>query len=297
MKRQTRCITIYYADGMHLDITPALRDIGLPERQGVIAHSKGPLARLDDTFVAMNAYGFVDWYGERTPEEINVVREFDRRWRDFDTKYRADAEVDEVPDQTEFVVKNTATLSLQLVKRYRNIRYADYGGRVPPSVMLSYFAGSAAKPNTGLTDMLIRLCRLMIEAIRGASMQQQLLMVANPRYNRDVFTDRWPARITQQDEFAGYLDELVTGLERAKYGRFTAWDLNQWLRRMFGERVVTAAADRLADELGDAVREASHSYTTKGGIILPAVAGIAAPAVARAATAPVKHSFYGKKMK
>jgi hypothetical protein len=65
-----------------------------------------------------------------------------------------------------------------------------------------------------------------------------------------VFTGRWPESVSQQNEFAGYLDELVTGLERAKSSKFTAWDLNQWLRAMFGDRVVTAAADRLADELG-----------------------------------------------
>lgn len=298
VKRQTRCVTIYYADGMHLDITPALRDAGYPERQSVIAHSKGPLARPDDTYVPMNAYGFVDWYRERTPEEINVIRDFDRRWRDYAAlNNRADADVDEVPDQTEFVVKNTATLALQLIKRYRNIRYAKYDGRIPPSVMLSYFAGCAAKPNTSLADLLTRLCRLIIAAIREASGNQRMLLVANPSYNKDVFTDRWPESVSQQNEFARYLEELVTGLERAKSSKFTAWDLNQWLRNMFGDRVVTAAADRLADELGNAVREASHSYTAKGGIILPAAVGVAAPAVARAATPAVKHNFYGRKMK
>jgi hypothetical protein len=32
-----------------------------------------------------------------------------------------EAEVDDVPDQTHFSVKNTATLALQLIKRFRNI--------------------------------------------------------------------------------------------------------------------------------------------------------------------------------
>lgn len=298
VKRQTRCVTIYYADGMHIDITPALRAIGTPERQSVIAHSKGPLASVHDQLVPMNAYGFIDWYIERTPEEVNLTREFDRRWRDYSTSnYRADAEADEVPDQTEFVVKNTATLALQLLKRYRNIRYLSYDGRIPPSIMLSYFAGCAARPNMTLADMMMRLCRLISSAIRQASGQRQPLVVTNPRYDKDVFTDRWPLNLAQQNEFAGYLDELVAGLERAKASRFTAWDLNQWLRDIFGERVVTAAADRIADELGNAVREASHTYTTKGGIILPAIAGIAAPTLARASTPPVRHNFYGNKMR
>lgn len=298
VKRQSRCVTIYYADGMHLDITPSLRDYGTRDRQSVIAHSKGPLARADDQFVAMNAYGFVEWYDERTPNEVNLIREFDRRWREYasHTSFKADADVDEVPDQSEFVVKNTATLALQLLKRLRNVRYADYAGRIPPSVMLSFFAGSAATPNMGLADMLIRLCRIILSAIRAASRNHETLVVTNPRYRDDEFTDRWPVDVPQQDEFAGHLEEVIAGLERAKAARFTAWDLNEWLRGMFGDLVVTKAADRLADELGAAVRGGSQSYTPKGGIILPASAGIAAPSVARAATPPVKHNFYGKKL-
>lgn len=298
VKRQTRCVTIYYADGMHLDITPALRDTGTIERQSIITHSKGPTARLDDQFVPMNAYGFVDWYIQRTPAEHNLVREFDRRWRDYAAlNYKADAEIDEVPDQTEFVVKNTATLALQLLKRYRNIRYAEYDGRIPPSIMLSYYAGCAAAPNMTLAEMLLRLCRMVINGIRQASGIRQTLRIINPRYDQDVFTDRWPENIAQQNEFADHLTELVDGLEKAKGSRMTAWALKDWLRVMFGDRVVTAATDRIAEELGDAVQNASHSYTPKGGIILPAAAGAAVPSLARAATPPVKHNFYGRKLK
>jgi hypothetical protein len=44
---------------------------------------------------------------------------------------RVDADVAGVPDQCDFIVKNTATLALQLQKRFRNIRYASYSGRIP----------------------------------------------------------------------------------------------------------------------------------------------------------------------
>ena len=53
------------------------------------------------------------------------------------------AKVDKIPDPERFTVKNTATLALQLLKRFRNIRYADYTGRIPPSVVLSYYAALA----------------------------------------------------------------------------------------------------------------------------------------------------------
>lgn len=292
--RQTRCVTIYYADGMHLDITPALRDEHTPERQSVIAHAKGPDERSDDEFVPMNAYGFVGWYQDRTPIEVRVVEEFKGRWRDFESRnYRADAEVDEVPDQTEFLVKNTATLALQLLKRYRNICYATYAGRMPPSVMLSYFAGSVSRPGMTLSQMLVRLCRRIAREIRAASERQLLLHVSNPAYADDVFTDRWPENQKQQIHFARHLDALAEGLERAH--EMSAGELGDWLREMFGDRVVSAAADRIASEAAAAVRDSRHSYTPSGKIILPAAAGIAAPAIARAAPAAMPHTFHGGK--
>ena len=143
--RQTRCVTLYYADGMHLDVTPALRVYGTLDRESLITHAKGPKASSTDRLVDMNAFGFAAWYRARTPIEERLAKALRERWLALDEAYAA-AEVDDVPDQCQFTVKNTATLALQLIKRFRNICYADYKGRIPPSVMLSYFSGLAAKP-------------------------------------------------------------------------------------------------------------------------------------------------------
>ena len=213
----------------------------------------------------------------------------------MDISIRADAEVDDVPDQCDFAVKNAATLALQLLKRFRNIRYATYAGRVPPSVMLSYFGGMAASPDMSLSDMLVRQASWIIEEIETASLYRRLLHVANPVYDADVFTDRWPATIEQQNEFAGYLKELISGIQSAKRGELTPDRLMGWLRECFGARVVTKAADRIAREVGDTVQAATHGYNRKGGLYLPAaasVAAVAAPAIVRASP----HTFYGLKI-
>ena len=95
-----------------------------------------------------------------------MAKEFHRRWLDHaGLATRADADVDDVPEQCDFIVKNTATLALQLLKRYRNIRYASYSGRIPPSVMLSYYAGLAAHPNMSLSAMLVRIANWVVRDI------------------------------------------------------------------------------------------------------------------------------------
>ena len=46
--RQTRCVTLFYADKMHLDVTPALRIYGTLDRESHITHAKGPHRSADD---------------------------------------------------------------------------------------------------------------------------------------------------------------------------------------------------------------------------------------------------------
>ena len=85
-----------------------------------------------------------------------------------------------------------------------------------------------------------------------------MVHVANPVCEDDVFTDRWPANLQQQNEFAGYLKELVAGLEAVKRGDLFADRLMDWLRISFGDRMVTSAADRMANDVGTAVQSAAQ---------------------------------------
>ncbi|ANP86007.1 nucleotidyltransferase [Rhizobium leguminosarum] len=299
--RQTRCVTIYYADQMHLDISPSLRDVGTLERQSVIMHAKGPKASDDDQEVPMNAYGFGEWYIERTPTELKVVEAFKRRWEDAEhRRVKADADVDEVPLQTEFVVKSNTTLALQLIKRFRNVRYADRPGRMPPSVMLSYFAGLAARPGSSLTEALLRITKWIINEIEQATIRNQKLRVENPVYSEDVFTDRWPETIDQQKRFAADLRDLVRGIERAVNNEMLPTELQDWLREMFGDRVVTKAVDQMAMQTRLAAEQGRQGYTKRGGILVPAAPVVITSSQSSAYASPVqgsRHTYFGSNFK
>ncbi|MBD3847297.1 MULTISPECIES: nucleotidyltransferase [Bosea] len=295
--RQTRCVTLYYADKMHLDVTPSLRVIGTLDRESLITHAKGPHRSADDRFVDMNAYGFAQWYASKTPLEPRMAREFHRRWLDHaGLAARADAEVDDVPDQCHFIVKNTATLALQLLKRFRNIRYAADSGRIPPSVMLSYYAGLAAQPNMSLSAMLARIASWIIREIEQASLYGRRLHVANPVCEDDIFTDRWPESIAQQNEFADHLRDLVRSLDAMRKGEIFPNTMMEMLRSDFGDRVVTRAADQIAIEIGGDIQQSRQLYTRRGGVLLPSAAAVAAPLVVPSVAAARPHTFFGRKI-
>ncbi|ESQ92774.1 hypothetical protein ABAC460_02775 [Asticcacaulis sp. AC460] len=288
--RQTRCVTLQYNDHMHIDITPSIRDDYTPDRQSRIMHAKGPTTSALDKLVEMNAYGFNEWYKSKTPEEQQVMEAFRNRWLEMNRLEKADAEVDDVPDQTQFVVKNTATLALQILKRHRNIMYADLDERMPPSVMLSRYAAVAAQPNSSLTDMILRIARWIVADIRSATALGKQLHIENPVYSADVFTDRWPETLVQQNRYANFLLRFIDGIEKAKRKAFNPIELQDWLRSMFGQRVVTRSIDSLATTVGSAVKAATPAYSRTGRLLLP-TAGLALtqPSLVRAAP----HTFMG----
>lgn len=296
--RQTRCVTLYYQDGMHLDISPSIREVGTLDRQSHICHAKGLSPSLEDHMVPMNAYGFGEYYRQRTPIEQRVVDSFSKRWEVMNEgQYRADADVDEVPEPTAFVVKNTATLALQIHKRFRNIQYADYKGRIAPSILLSHFAALAARADTSLTDMVIRQASFMISEVENASLYRRLIDVSNPCHELDVFTDRWPENIGQQDDYAKKLKELVAGLEQLKRGQMAPIRMMEWMRDQFGGQVVTRAADAIADEIGHSIKSSSQQYTRSGKVIIPSASATAGVVGASKSVASGRsHTFFGKKI-
>ena len=69
VRRRTRCVTVEYADNMHIDVTPALRRPGTPERESLIFHHRAEApAELSFRCVA-NRYGFAEWFKQATPPD------------------------------------------------------------------------------------------------------------------------------------------------------------------------------------------------------------------------------------
>jgi len=139
---------------MHIDVTPSIRLPNPPERESVICHAK-PGEPTQHGFVDMNAFGFGQWYCSRTPTEERFAKAFNRRlYEAAGLTFAADADVHDVPEQTPLLVKSATTVAHQLLKRFRNILYAQAPGRIPPSVVLACHAGEAAAPGMPLTEMV-----------------------------------------------------------------------------------------------------------------------------------------------
>lgn len=287
--RQTRCITLYYADGMHLDITPSRRRAP-KEKESEIAHAKKGARNESPRYVPTNSFAFAEWYRARTPVEERFALALNQRLYEQAGIAFAAADVEDVPPQTPLIVKSVTTVAHQLIKRHRNIAYATETGRIPPSVVLACHAGFAARPGLGLAEMVIRQARWIARAIDEAAKQGRLLSVLNPEFPAERFTDRWPESQAQQTDYSRQLHALADGLESARRGEVQLEDLQEWLRAQFGDRVVTRSVLAFNQRIGRQVRAQQHGYTRSGGLFVPAAPALVgtatglAPVVARAHT-------------
>jgi hypothetical protein len=272
--RRNRCVTIEYAD-MHLDVTPAYR-AGEPWRLSSI-----PDRRLDRQ-VLSNPEGFALWFAGMLKHA---------GYKHYELRAYQPA-----PAQAPVNEKPNPLIVLQLLKRWRNVRYVSRDERKPPSVLLAcLIAQTAAKFGQAaslLDELWLHACELE-KTFDEHGRSRRLLHVPNPACRQDALTDRWPGSFAAQERFHADLTELVTDLERlhdkARTGSLDHWQ--EILAKLFGESVTSHAIETMAERFGVASSQGGLRVTPLGGLVLPAA--LAAPST-RSVVVP-QHRFYGTK--
>lgn len=206
-ERQSRCVTVYYADGMHLDLSPAVLLDERDPRRSHIFHSKLEEPRWKDTTILTNCFGFVAHYNERCPIDQMFAEDYGRLVRDADLQLQVMAkDADSVPvpvHSTTVGGKSAVTVALQLLKRNRNIRWLPRNRRMPASVMFSCLSLEVAEAGRTIGQNLKAIAEHILDCLIRAKSVGELLHVENPVCRGDVFTDRWPVDHTDQDLLIG----------------------------------------------------------------------------------------------
>ncbi|GAB5447933.1 nucleotidyltransferase domain-containing protein [Gymnodinialimonas sp.] len=269
--RQSRCVTVTYADGMHIDLSPSvLLDENDPRRSNIF-HSKLEEPRSRDTTILTNSYAFVQEYMDRCPVDqafqedyALIVAAADTGWQ----RTMADAETLPVPEHSTVVGgKSAVTVALQLLKRNRNIRWSTRHRRMPASVMFSCLTLEVAAPGRTIGENLRVIATYILDRLLSAKGQGRLIHVENPRCPGDVFTDRWPENQSAQDLLIGdlklFLEQLRILLDQSS----SLATKVKVLKEMFGENVGQAVVDSMGDELGGLIQSGNHQFGATGTVL------------------------------
>jgi hypothetical protein len=293
VERQTRCITVFYEDGMHLDITPAVLIDEDDPRKSFIFHAKAEEPAALHRRIVMNSFAFVELFNASAPIDLLFAMAYAKRVRDFDSMvFRAEAPSNPVPAHSTIEGgKSSTVVALQLLKRNRNIVYEKRSGRMPPSVMQAQFALNAAVPGNSISGALDAISAHMLSELEKAQAKGVLVDVRNPRCPEELFTDRWPENLQAQQVYIGDLKRFR--LQLAALMSDLALDQKRdLLVAMFGEGPAQSAIDEYAAKIGRSVQSGSRSVTSSGRVV--AATAAAAPALVRPALSqPRAHTFFG----
>ena len=293
-ERRTRCITVHYADGMHLDVTPLLRRPATPERESWLFHHRERTSRELGKRLIANPYGFSAWFNERMPLDHDFVQMYEARSLKYEQTVLAGiVDDDPVPPQVHPGRKSMAVIVLQLLKRWRNVQYDRRSGRRPPSILMSKLVADNVGHAETLSHELLHQSRQMLAAFQHWQVAGKQIHVANPRCTADVLTDRWPASMGEQAQFIEDLRDLVKDIERIAEGCLLD-EIKEILTKQFGEEPSGAAVDAYAKRLGDPIRTGKARHETGSGrLVVPAasIAGVVASPTPVRTTPP--HRFHG----
>lgn len=295
--RRNRCVTVTYADGMHLDITPAVLLGHLLPKTSVIFHHKPETPEVAGYSLLANPFGFADWFKRATPLDHAFAKAFADRASDSGLMIVADrAEAIPVPDRKDAHQKSKAVIALQLLKRARNVSYDQRQHlRRPPSVMLAKFIADAANQTSTLTEEVLHQARRLHAMIDAAHRQRQAVEVRNPRCNDDRFTDRWPGSLREQELYLNDLQHVIGRMTFVAEGNCDLAEMREVMAGLFGENPTGAVFKSFAERLGQIgggrsvyQPRTSHLDLAKSSLTVPITAPNRQPV-----TTP-RHNFFGR---
>lgn len=291
-ERQTRCVTVHYEDGMHLDLSPSeLIDESDP-RYSFIYHSKLEEPRSNDYKVPVNSFGFAEEYNEKCPIDTVFREEYARRAIAADkgwTLILGEADSQPVPEHSSTTGgKSAVTVALQLIKRNRNIRWDGRNGRMPASVMLSCLALEVAEEGRTIAENLKIIAQHILNRLTDAEDAGTLIHVENPCCSNDIFTDRWPENRNAQRVMIKDMQLFLKQLDILLNEQVSLRERKNVLKAMFGEDVGQAVIEEIKHDFGKAIRTGKHGIGTLGGIVV-------GPAIATAKPSAPPSTFYGSK--
>ena len=205
---------------------------------------------------------------------------------------RADSEP--VPAQEPPFRKSLTVISLQLLKRWRNVQYQHRRGRQPPSILLAKLVADNPPTTSRLADTLLAQAQSILHLIQQYHDRSMLIQVFNPVCPKDELTDRWPGSLDEQQVFISDLQNLVSDLGRIVSGCDLA-EMRRIMVRLFGESPTSDVFQADNERRGATVRAGSRYEPGTGRLIVPERGARTGAAVATGtATTPV-HTFFGER--
>ena len=239
---KNRCWTLDYAGDFHMDVLPAKPD----GRRGGTA-IRVPDRELND-WCGSNPLGYVAWFNQRVAL---------RRMQEAIAK-----NVTPLPEPDPFDSPETLRKTVQLMKRHRDIRFADDPDHAPRSIVLTTLAAKYYSGQSSAAEALIWILSEISAEIQRTPGVMKVLNPANPEEN---FAEKWQDDPEAYRKFARYVVEFASDL-RSLLTKPIAGGLAVDLERLFGKRAATHVLNKYAENLERARERERLRYSPALGL-------------------------------
>lgn len=259
MEPKDRCIRLNYAEDsqFHLDIVPAVIDAAKGGDHVLVADKVG--RRMG--WKTSNPKGFLRWFVSR---KFVIGRKFAR------------AIVE--PLQRPLSAENKAVLTkcVQIIKRWRDVKWEDDQALATPSIVLTYLSAACYGGEETLTEAMTAILAGFDEFVRSG--EREIFNPANLADPAELISEKWLDRPACYAAFAREIPILRQQWE-SLVSRQRGTQLYNSLKELFGDQATRAIKDASAAITAARANGDLHAAKDRGQLLVsaPAVATLAAP--------------------
>ncbi|MGA2705300.1 MAG: nucleotidyltransferase [Isosphaeraceae bacterium] len=267
-ERMPRCIRLNYSNDseFHLDVVPAVPD--LDKGGHFILIPDRPKPRMT-TWKTSNPIEYSDWFESQT---MVLLEKFAR------------SEVEPMRRPKSAELKSILTKTVQLLKRWRDVRFVDDLSMGPPSIILTTLAGQIYLGQRSIVEAMDLVLEGLVQLV-----ESDVREIRNPVNDDEIISEKWLLKPETYDAFTDAVVEF-----RSQWTELTGTtgiqNVTDKLKGLFGEPAVRAVKEASA-AISPARPNGSTYINRENGMILAE----ALPA-ATLSTPSVKsrnHTFYG----
>lgn len=267
-----RCWKIQYSESAnyHMDILPTMKsDTYFQNKKLIMTHKEDE--NSDYEFRQTNPEAYYDWFVKRMEEEKKKLTE--------EYAIRNKIEIVEVP---EYKIKTTLQIAIEILKRYRDIKFKDTPDIKPISIILTTLMARIYTGKENVYELVEKFSKeyvLYLEKDENGN-----VLIQNPVNENENFADKWPSNPERKEAFFKFMDDLKYDLVTNKVlleGNIR--EQADAYKKLFGENMVNKVYENIAQKTRGE-REKSNMYLKENGNLTTEKTNITVR----------NHNFYGK---
>jgi len=255
---KNRCWRVEYDHfkGFHIDVIPSyklVKHINITDKDE---------EQKTYNYIGSNPQGYIDWFKSRIAvQHQRVFQELHNH------SIRAQAEIDKI---SEFKVKTPLQKAIQILKRHRNIMFAnDENHCSPVSIIITTIAAQVNGNEDNIFDSLSAFL-LGASTYINNNIHDGQYYIDNPSYTgekKENFADKWNEHPERATAFFNWLNKAKKDLLEEPLNISDRIKLAEKFNFSFGNRTTSRVFSSMAEDDRKAIQDQSMKIVTASGTI------------------------------